>query len=240
MPRANGTLFRSGEALERLAEIAAVRFDKTGTLTTGSATISQLVVECPAEFDATLMRAASLAAASSHAMSQAIRRVRRLAQIAAHDDYLEVRVVPGLGVTGTLVNAKKRIVLGSRRFITEQGILLGPGISAAVADAESRGLPVTLVGWDGQARGLFVFDETWRHAAFDVIRWLKGAGLDVAILTGDHAARGAVIARAARRRRRRRATARSKGRRDRAGSPGARSGLHDRRRPQRRARPVGQ
>ncbi|MGZ3469628.1 MAG: heavy metal translocating P-type ATPase, partial [Isosphaeraceae bacterium] len=32
-------LFRSGEALERLADIGAVRFDKTGTLTTGAAVV---------------------------------------------------------------------------------------------------------------------------------------------------------------------------------------------------------
>ena len=36
-------LFRSGEALERLAEVAAVRFDKTGTLTTGSAIVAPFV-----------------------------------------------------------------------------------------------------------------------------------------------------------------------------------------------------
>ena len=38
-------LFRSGEALERLAEITAIRFDKTGTLTTGSAAVAECVVE---------------------------------------------------------------------------------------------------------------------------------------------------------------------------------------------------
>ena len=36
-------LFRSGEALERLAEVKAVRFDKTGTLTTGTAAVQSLV-----------------------------------------------------------------------------------------------------------------------------------------------------------------------------------------------------
>ena len=58
----------------------------------------------------------------------------------------------------------------------EQGFLLGPGLASALRDAESRGLPVTLVGWDGQVRGLFVFDEEWRPAASAVIRWLTRGG----------------------------------------------------------------
>ncbi len=71
-PPSQRVLFRSGEALERLAEIVAVRFDKTGTLTTGSATVSDCVVEYTDEREAALARAATLAAASSHAMSRAI------------------------------------------------------------------------------------------------------------------------------------------------------------------------
>ena len=65
-------LFRSGESLERLADITAIRFDKTGTLTTGSATVSQCVVEPIDQFALTLATAATLAGASSHAMSHAI------------------------------------------------------------------------------------------------------------------------------------------------------------------------
>ena len=65
-------LFRSGEALERLADIVAVRFDKTGTLTTGAATVSQFVLEHADQLETTLAPAAALAAVSPHAMSHAI------------------------------------------------------------------------------------------------------------------------------------------------------------------------
>ena len=54
-------LFRGGESLERLAEVAAVRFDKTGTLTTGIAAVSRFEVEAPDEEPAILARAAALA-----------------------------------------------------------------------------------------------------------------------------------------------------------------------------------
>ena len=187
-------LFRGGEALERLAEVAAVRFDKTGTLTTGVAAVSRFEAEDPAEESAILAQAAALASASPHALSRAIVEFFE-ADMAAHDgvEISEVRVVPGLGAVGRLRRSGCSIVLGSRRFLDERGLALGPRLTAAVAEAESAGLPLALAGWEGRARGLFVFDEQWRADAPAVIRWLGTAGLDVAVLTGDHAARGRAI-----------------------------------------------
>jgi len=187
-------LFRSGEALERLANIVAVRFDKTGTLTTGSAMVAQFIVEDDDQFETSLTQAITLAAVSSHAMSHAIVEFARARQVTISADVSELRIVAGLGVIGTRTPSHSRIVLGSSRFLMEQGFLLGPVLSSAVRDSESRGLPVTLVGWDGQARGLFVFDEQWRPAAPAVIRWLTQASLDVGVLTGDHTRRGRIIA----------------------------------------------
>jgi P-type E1-E2 ATPase len=75
----------------------------------------------------------------------------------------------------------------------QQQLSLGPRLASAAREAELRGLPLSLVGWDGRARGLFVFDEQWRPTAAATIGWLIAAGLDVAVLTGDHAARGRAI-----------------------------------------------
>jgi cation transport ATPase len=93
--------------------------------------------------------------------------------ITAPEDDLEVRVVPGLGVIGTVVDPPARIALGSSRFMTEQGVPLGPGLCATVADAQSRGLPVTLVGWGGKARGLFVLPAQ-KVAAIEQARRFHG------------------------------------------------------------------
>ncbi len=168
-------LFRSGEALERLAEITAIRFDKTGTLTTGSAAVAECVIEHPDDLENALSSAANLAAASSHAMSRGILEFARARQIAPGRDSWDVRVAPGLGVIGTPPTSDSLIVLGSRRLLREEGFRIGPVLSSAVAGAESQGLAVSLVAWHGLARGLFVFDEVWRPAAFDVIQWLTRA-----------------------------------------------------------------
>ena len=107
----------------------------------------------------------------------------------------EIRIVPGMGAVGRSEGSTSPIVLGSRRFLERRGLSLGPAISAAIEDAEGQGLPFSLVGWDDRARGLFVFEERWRPGAREVIRSLAEAGLDVAVLTGDHASRGRAIAR---------------------------------------------
>jgi heavy metal translocating P-type ATPase len=187
-------LFRGGEALERLAEVAAVRFDKTGTLTTGVAAVSHFEAENPDEEPAILAGAAALASAAPHALSRAIVQFVESSPSASDGvEVSEVRVVPGLGAVGRLDDPGGPIVLGSQRFLAERGLTLGPRQAMAIADAEAWGVPLTLVGWEGRTRGLFVFDEQWRPDARSVIRWLSGSGYDVAVLTGDHAARGRAI-----------------------------------------------
>jgi heavy metal translocating P-type ATPase len=188
-------LFRSGEALERLADVAAVRFDKTGTLTTGIATVASFRSEDPDADEMILEHAATLASATSHALSRAIVEFAQARHRGPSGDAIsEIRIIPGLGAVGRLGSSPAPIVLGSRRFLEQRGLEPGPGMAAAVGDAESRGLAVSLIGWDGRARGWFVFEEQWRPDARAVIRWLAAAGLDVAVLTGDHAARGRAIA----------------------------------------------
>jgi heavy metal translocating P-type ATPase len=190
-------LFRGGEALERLAEVAAVRFDKTGTLTSGVAVVSHFEAEDPDEEAIILGRAARLASAAPHALSRAIGEFVAVNMTASDDvEISEVRVVPGLGAFGRLNPSGSQIALGSRRFLAERGLALETRLEVAVEDAESRGVPMALVGWDGRVRGLFVFDEQWRPDATAVIGWLVGVGYDVAVLTGDHSARGRAIKRA--------------------------------------------
>ena len=103
-------LFRSGEALERLADIGAVRFDKTGTLTTGAAVVSACQFEHPDERDNALARAAALAACSSHVFSKAICDLHLRTSVlgSAPDKAHRVRVVPGHGVVGTAGERRPR------------------------------------------------------------------------------------------------------------------------------------
>ncbi|MBI1310292.1 heavy metal translocating P-type ATPase [bacterium] len=67
-----GVLIRSGEVLETLAAVRAVRFDKTGTLTTGHPTVDDLLLPDGGSPELVRDIAAALAGSSTHAFSRAI------------------------------------------------------------------------------------------------------------------------------------------------------------------------
>ena len=83
----SGIFVKSGDALERLAEIDVAVFDKTGTLTLGSPRLANAVAP------ATLEAAACLARASRHPLSRAIAEAAGPGPVAA-----DVREVPGCGL----------------------------------------------------------------------------------------------------------------------------------------------
>ncbi len=120
-----GVLFRSGEAVEQLAEISAIRFDKTGTLTTVLARVAHYVPESPGLQTLALTRAAALAEASSHAMSKAIVDFVHDQRVATCHEILGARVVPGIGVTGNVSLTGEPVFLGSWRFAREQRLSVG-------------------------------------------------------------------------------------------------------------------
>src|SRR5262249_31352379 len=147
---AHQVLFRSGEALERIAEIGAVRLDKTGTLTTGTAAVQKCVVGHAGEDDLVRSRAAALASSSPHTLSRAIAvfpvggtsRSRPTTAIVGTGRSLlrgeqaeELRVVPGRGVTGRLEKSGPWVSLGSPLLMDERGLHLGPLLRSALDEA---------------------------------------------------------------------------------------------------------
>jgi len=191
-----GVLVRSGEAMERLAEVRAIRFDKTGTLTTGTAEVRELITAAE-DRQLVLSRAAALAAASSHALARAIVEMAEFQGDAPSPAVPlgEIRAIPGRGVVGRLEPWGTELVLGSLRLMEERGLTIGPWIRSRLEAHQAAGGSATLVGWDGAARGLFLFEERWRPGVREVMERLLRSHMDVGILTGDSVARGRVVAR---------------------------------------------
>jgi heavy metal translocating P-type ATPase len=183
-------LLRSAESFERLATLRAIRFDKTGTLTTGTPRVSHFF---SADGSADVLHhAAVLAAASSHPLSRVIVDFAR--DRAAREAVSEVQAIAGLGVVGKVGDPPVRTFLGSRRLMDELGLRIGSELQAHIASAESQGRSYALVGWEGHSRGLFVFEEELRADAVAALARCQALGLDLGVLTGDHAARGQALA----------------------------------------------
>ncbi len=167
---ARGLLVKSGDALERLAEIDHVVFDKTGTLTLST---SRLLPPSDAAA-ARLEAAAQLARASRHPKARALAAYAGAGPVAA-----EAREVPGRGVEARIDGVPAR--LGSPAWLgvtpeTEDG-------RAALWFALGDAAPVR-----------FDVATTLRPDAAAMIKGLRARGLGVEMLTGDAPAEAARVA----------------------------------------------
>jgi len=114
-------LFRSGEAIERLANVKAICLDKTGTLTTGTPRVLQTAFFGDHDADSTLRMAWRLADSSSHPFSKAVAVYAVQAKTNAPSkplddpDFLSLKTVSGGGVEATTGDGKL-VRLGSVEF----------------------------------------------------------------------------------------------------------------------------
>jgi Cu2+-exporting ATPase len=167
-----GVLVKSGDALERLAQVDVAVFDKTGTLTLGKPRLLNLANA------ALLQKAASLARVSRHPLSRAL--VEAAGPGAAAKD---AREIAGEGVTAGAMR------LGRRSFAAPD--------AADAADGAAE-----LWFSDGVTEAVrFAFVDALRADAKQVIEALQRRGIAVELISGDRtqaveiAAREAGIAR---------------------------------------------
>jgi P-type Cu2+ transporter len=161
----SGVLLKSGDALERLAEVDFVAFDKTGVLTLGQPRLLNQSTLPPLALE----QAALLARASSHPLSRAIARAAGPGAAAS-----DAHEVPGCGVEATLDGCRAR---------------LGRASWLGVEDASSEETELYFRLGD-QAPVRFSFEDTLRADAAQTVAQLGTMGLKQVILSGDR--KGAV------------------------------------------------
>jgi P-type Cu+ transporter len=170
-----GILFKSGDALERLADIDTVILDKTGTITEGKPQISRIVAMAGTTEDALLRFAAALEQRSEHPLAKAVLDRASLAGLdvpAASN----VRAIPGKGITGLV--QEQQVAVGNLALFQELGLDVPQAVSE---DAGS----ILLIAVDGLYRGHLVAQDQLRPGAVEVIAFLKKKGMKSVMLTGD-------------------------------------------------------
>jgi len=166
-----GILLKSATALERLAAVDTIVFDKTGTLTLGRLA---LLPDASREA-ASLSLAASLAAASRHPLSAALRRACPDAPVLA-----EIREHAGAGLSADTTAGEVR--LGSRAFC---------GIAAGDDDGSAE----LWLKEPGKSALRFTFADALRSDAGAVVEALRRSGKRVLLFSGDRAPAVALAAR---------------------------------------------
>src|ERR1700677_3589684 len=191
----HGCLVRSPGALEALAGARLIAFDKTGTLTLGRPHLVELASDGVAE-DEVVARLAALERHSEHGLARAIASAasaRGLDPIAAED----VQILPGRGLRG-MVHGEAGAA-GSAVLMRELGWDLPAALIKRAEVMAASGYSVVFVGWRenalaGRARAALSFDDTLLPEARATVEALRGLGLQVMLLSGDHAGAAARVA----------------------------------------------
>ena len=155
-----GVLIKSGDALERLADITEVIFDKTGTLTTGRFTLVNEAEISPLD----LGIAAAMAQYSRHPLSQALHCYD------ANQDVQDVEAYTGSGLSAD--HKDKTVKFGSARWL---------GLAENEDDSQSQ----VFLQIGGAVPQIFRFKDTLRPEVKDVVNALSLRGVPMTVLSGD-------------------------------------------------------
>lgn len=186
-----GLLVRDARAIEALASVDLAALDKTGTLTRGRPELRTILRAdgAPGE-DELLALTASVESASEQPLARAIVRAAEARGIRALPP-ADFAAEPGRGVHGTARGMA--VWIGSPRAALASG-LDATAVQDLVDELTARGESPVLVAIDGElAAGLGLFDAP-RESSRAALDELRGLGLGITLLSGDHPAAVAAVA----------------------------------------------
>jgi Cu+-exporting ATPase len=192
-----GIVIRKPSALETAKRITDVVLDKTGTLTTGQMKVvtATVVPEAAQVLGASwqeiatektiLDSAASIESQNNHPIAEAIVRFAKIERPLKVTDF---QITPGAGAAGRVnLGSQSAIVLiGSPAAVAHSSMAFHPKIAKAIADAESQGLSVSVLAWEGVALAVFAVGDSIKPDAQAAVSVMASRGINVWLLTGDH------------------------------------------------------
>ncbi|XP_014501416.1 copper-transporting ATPase RAN1 isoform X1 [Vigna radiata var. radiata] len=195
----NGVLIKGGDALERAQRVKYVIFDKTGTLTQGKATVTTAKTFTGMERGEFLKLVASAEASSEHPLAKAILSYARHFHFfdtgtendAGDDvktgwlfDVSDFSALPGRGVQ-CLIDGK-RILVGNRKLMAENGIHISTEVENFVVELEESAKTGILVAYNDILTGVLGIADPLKREASVVIEGLQKMGVTPVMVTGDN------------------------------------------------------
>jgi Cu+-exporting ATPase len=185
-----GILIKNAAALERAEKMNMLVVDKTGTLTVGTPVVAGIHPCGGFTAREMLLLAMSLEQGATHPLARAI--VQRAESLELRPLPVDnVRIHAGRGVSGE--NGKQRIWLGSPAFLGESGVAID---EAELASVQVAGHTIVGIAEGTRLVGWVTLADTLRPNAASAVALLQASGIAVTMLTGDHPAPAAAVAKA--------------------------------------------
>jgi Cu+-exporting ATPase len=188
-----GILVRSAEALETAQRLDTIVLDKTGTITAGKPALTDIRPAGGRTEDELLALAAAAESDSEHPLASAI-------IAGARERGVSIPAAVAFGsVTGKGVQARVNgtpVLVGNARLLTSAGIDI-TALEPAAAELSGQGKTPVLAAVDAEPAGVLAIADTLKDDSAAAIAALRRLGVQVVMLTGDHARTAAAIARQA-------------------------------------------
>ncbi|MDO9161924.1 MAG: heavy metal translocating P-type ATPase [Methylococcaceae bacterium] len=176
-----GIYIRNGESLETAAKLNVIVFDKTGTITEGKPKVSDFFKVSRLGEEKIIMLAASAEHNSEHFLGKAIVEYAKELSIDLKPSayfYSET----GLGITAEIDG--KKLILGNKAWLLEQGIKVG-GLLTVASKFSGEGKTPVYMAINGKEAAVFGVADKPRPQAAQAIQRLQKLGVQTLMVTGD-------------------------------------------------------
>lgn len=190
-----GVLVKKAEALEVFGKVNTLVVDKTGTLTEGKPKLLSMLAVSPWSEVNLLRFAASLERSSEHPLAAAVVAGAEGRGI-TFAPVEQFGSVTGKGVTGTV--AGRRVAIGTAAFLRNEVGVSGQTLTPFDEKASSlrhEGQTILFVAIDEQIAGLLGVADPIKASTRDAVQELKGEGIRIVMVTGDHRDTAEAVAR---------------------------------------------
>jgi Cu+-exporting ATPase len=97
----------------------------------------------------------------------------------------DFRSSAGFGVTARVEG--REVFVGNEQWLLQNNLVVDPQAQARISAARASGASLIVAGWQGRVRAALAIADTVRPDSAHAIAQLRELGLDVVLLTGDHA-----------------------------------------------------
>jgi P-type Cu+ transporter len=179
-----GVLIRSAEAIEQMGRVQTLVVDKTGTLTEGKPRLTEIVParHIDTDTDALLAMVAAVEQQSEHPIAAALvagAQEKGLAIPAATN----FQSITGGGVAADVDG--RRVMIGTPALLQSHGISGLDELQEIATTLQTKAQTVVFTAIDGRIAGALAVADPLKESASEAIRELRGAGVEIVMLTGD-------------------------------------------------------
>ncbi|MDQ0257390.1 Cd2+/Zn2+-exporting ATPase [Evansella vedderi] len=194
----NGILMKGGVFLEQLSKADAIAFDKTGTITTGNPEVTDYYVGANIPTEEIFGAVTAIERQSNHPLAKALVYFCEKKLVGPLPSVQSIQDITGYGVHGYIGQFESYWTIGSVSFMDRDHVNPLDETWLDLQKAwQAEGKTVVYVTKDSQVVGAFAIKDKIRSSAKETLAELHKLGIKTIMITGDHEATAASIAKEA-------------------------------------------